>query len=199
MKNLLSALSMLLFLSACGGEQTAHTHQPNGANTPTTAKKNSTDTSDRSQQFVVGAGFGWRKKGSPDPKGAQDMELALSYGFKIYARAAVCDTTTKICQISQFELRQDDNLLLKFPQNKGDQFLIVNLERHECPLLLKKAERVLILLPHQRGNTPQSIVLDGVKIENGKFVEVLPNMATWRDEILPQVEAEQLFARAFPQ
>jgi hypothetical protein len=195
MQKIIVCATLLLALWACDNK--SHQHQPA---TTTTTKKDSTKTLppvDKSKQIVIGAGFGWRKKAEQTTSGETDMELSLSYGYKIFASKAYCDITTNKCFLATFELKQKDKVLFSFPSQGGSGKMNIDLKATELPCLVKKGEQVAIILPLQQGETEKSITLDVIKIENGEFVKLINNVAPYTSTVLSEAEATAIFQKVF--
>jgi hypothetical protein len=198
MQKLIVCATLLLALWACDNKS----HQHGTTTTATTAatQKDSSKTiapADKSKQIIIGAGFGWRKKVEQTTSGDVDIELSLSYGYKIFANKAYCDITTNKCFLASFELKHKDEVLFSFPAQGGSGKMNIDLKATEMPCLVKKGEQVAIILPLQQGETEKSITIDVIKIENGKFVELLKNVAPYTSATLSEAEATSIFAKVF--
>lgn len=176
---LLTTISLLTLLASCQQEAPKnHQHNTTTTTADTTNNKPATTLppADKSKQLVFGGGFGW-KRGELNSLGTSSIELSLSYKYKILSDAALCKEDTKTCLLSAFTLNHEGKELYRFPSNKNEGQLAINLDTHELPCLLRKGEQVAILLPVQRASTEKSITLDLIKIDAGKV--------TWLEKVAP--------------
>lgn len=132
---------------------------------------------DKSKQTMIGAGFGWRKVSDPTAEGAVDLDISLSYGYKIIAKSALCGDSGNNCLLATFDLQHQGKSLFSFPSLGTKGILNIDLQVHELPCLLLKGEQIAVVFPMQKGETVKSITLDAVKIVNGQ--------ATWLENLSP--------------
>lgn len=132
---------------------------------------------DKSKQTMIGAGFGWRKVSTPTAEGAVDLDMSLSYGYKIIAKSALCGDSGNNCFLATFDLQHQGKTIFSFPNVGAKGTMNIDLQAHELPCLLLKGEQIAVVFPMQKGETVKSITLDAVKIVNGQ--------ATWLENISP--------------
>jgi hypothetical protein len=206
MKNInIVLLAGLMLLGSCGeptkhkhaaGDKTAATSDKTGDKTAAVDSSKIAPPVDKSKQIMIGAGFGWRKVSEPTADGAVDLDMSLSYGYKIIAKSAACGDSGNNCILASFDLQHQGKSIFSFPNLGAKGKMNIDLQAHELPCLLVKGEQIAVVFPMQKGETTKSITLDVVKISNGKSVW-LENISPYEGATPTDAQMTAIFDRVF--
>ncbi|MCP4439913.1 MAG: hypothetical protein GY810_13290 [Aureispira sp.] len=209
MKNLsLFLLTVLAFsLWSCGDAEPTN----NSESDPNTTEHNETEntdatvdhTTDAPATLSIAQDVKITAEKEPDERGSywgSPMKAELAEGFSIVTKSA--DKGTKDWMLEEYTLQKGGEVLYTFPHKEEDmRSALVNAtpDAQWYPKVLTKGTQTAIVMARYMGeDAPKAHLVDVIKIEDGKYVDYLEDVAEYNyTDDLTKEAIEALFAKTF--